>query len=160
MTSVRKYSPNEWEAVRDVRLAALLDSPEAFSSSLEREIAFDENDWKARFKDRGWFLAEDGDTFAGIAGHFHPPDQPEDVYHLIGMWVHPEHRGSDVAALLIDAVKEDVRAIGGHQLSLLIVPNNIPAQKFYEKVGFSLHQAGVKIDDNPSETYDEMTMTL
>ncbi len=160
MIEVRQYLLDEWEKVRDVRLKALIDSPEAFSSSIEREKDWDAEDWKKRFEDRAWFLANDGDAFIGIAGSFKPANHPQGEYHLIGMWVAPEYRGTQTALLLVEAVKNYVRSIEGNKLSLLIVPENLQAQKFYEKVGFDLVRTNVNIEDNPAISYNEMSSGL
>ncbi|GAA3444913.1 GNAT family N-acetyltransferase [Planomonospora venezuelensis] len=44
---VRRLTPEDWRTFRDIRLAALADAPEAFSSSLAREQAYDDARWQA-----------------------------------------------------------------------------------------------------------------
>src|SRR5437764_13735273 len=58
--SVRRAGPAEWAALRQVRLAALADSPAAFASTLKREQEFDEAEWRRRAEATPCFLAWDG----------------------------------------------------------------------------------------------------
>lgn len=46
MVSVRATGPGDWELVRDVRLAALRDAPDAFASTYQREAAYTEEQWR------------------------------------------------------------------------------------------------------------------
>jgi hypothetical protein len=51
VTTVRPVQPDDWAALREIRLRALADSPSAFASTLEREQAFDEREWRRRIAD-------------------------------------------------------------------------------------------------------------
>lgn len=95
MVSVRATGPGDWELVRDVRLAALRDAPDAFASTYEREAAYTEEQWRGWFSDRfAMFLAhlEDRAKPAGLAGVFDRDDGAD----LVSMWVRPDARGRGV----------------------------------------------------------------
>ena len=70
-------------------------------------------------------------TPVGIAG-WHRPESTGTT-ELVGMWVHPRHRGSDVASRLVAHV---VAATAGEQLVLHVVPSNARALALYTKAGF------------------------
>ena len=102
MVSVRATGPGDWELVRDVRLAALRDAPDAFASTYEREAAYTEEQWRGWFSDRfAMFLAhlEDRAEPAGLAGVF----DRDDGAGLVSMWVRPDARGRGVGEALMNA---------------------------------------------------------
>ena len=52
MVVVREVIPDDWQTLRDVRLAALREAPSAFGSSYAREAPFTEEQWRGRISDR------------------------------------------------------------------------------------------------------------
>ncbi len=76
--SVRRAEPDDWAALRQVRLAALADAPWAFSSTHGHEAPLGEAEWRQRTQTAAWFLAwQDGDT-VGVAAAFPQPDPAQD----------------------------------------------------------------------------------
>jgi GNAT superfamily N-acetyltransferase len=134
---VRQIGADGWQVMREVRLAALLDAPEAFSSSYQRESGFGQADWLGRITRGANFLAYTnggGSGPAGIAGGFVPsPGVPE----LVSMWVAPEHRGAGVGRALVGAVVRWARAEGHDQLHLWVTEDNEPARILYGACGFT-----------------------
>jgi len=57
MVQIREVGADAWQAMRDIRLAALRDAPDAFASTYEREAAFAEADWQRWIAGGGNFLA-------------------------------------------------------------------------------------------------------
>jgi ribosomal protein S18 acetylase RimI-like enzyme len=52
MVSVREVVADDWELLRDVRLAALREAPHAFGSTYAREAPFTEEQWRGRISQR------------------------------------------------------------------------------------------------------------
>ena len=71
MVVVREVTPDDWETLRDVRLAALREAPYAFASTYAREASFTEEQWRGRINDRSVtyfaYLPENLEP-AGLAG--------------------------------------------------------------------------------------------
>ena len=57
MVEVRETVMPDWPALRDIRLAALRDAPEAFSSTYAEQVNFGPEQWQQRIARGGTFLA-------------------------------------------------------------------------------------------------------
>ncbi len=135
--SVSLIGPGDWASLREVRLAALQDSPATFASTLDQELALEEQDWRRRARAAAWFVARAGRDLAGLVAVFPvPEDSPPTKWHLISMWVSPQLRGRGVAALLVDAAAAHVAAAGAQRLTLWVADGNERAYAFYVRAGF------------------------
>ena len=50
MIQIQHLEPSQWQILRDVRLKALDDTPNAFGSTLDKEKGYTENDWCKRLQ--------------------------------------------------------------------------------------------------------------
>lgn len=139
---IRQAAPDDWAALRQVRLAALAEAPYAFGSTLDSEIARPERHWRARIA--GWpqFIAWAGTEPVGIAAGFAEPAADSDQagargsWHLVSMWVSPQARGRGIADDLVAAVSACARADGARRLTLWVTDVNARARAFYQRMGF------------------------
>ena len=140
---IRRAHPDEWATVRDVRLAALADTPDAFASTLSREARRSEPQWRSRIRTWPWFLAWRAGAPAGLVAAV--PDQPASGppatgrrgWHLVSMWVSPQARGGGVADLLVGAVLDYAAAAGAPRVTLWVALGNARARAFYRRMGFA-----------------------
>ena len=133
---VRLLVADDWAQLRAVRLAALIEAPYAFASTLAREQAFDEDLWRSRAGAGRTFGAFDGAALVGLATGFPVDGQPGD-WHLVGMWVAPARRGQGVADWLVEAVCEQARQAGAGTITLWVTEVNDRARAFYRRLGFA-----------------------
>jgi len=156
MVTVLEMTPDDWERVRRLRLEALTDSPDVFSSTLARELAFDEDTWRARLSGPSSFVAEAGQQETWL--DMHAPDQAvtfiaesagddvgmatalvvdePDTAFVVGVWVSPSARGQGVAAKLFNEMFTWARGRKLTRVALDVGDNNTSAQKLYSNLGF------------------------
>ncbi|HEX6195418.1 MAG TPA: GNAT family N-acetyltransferase [Jiangellaceae bacterium] len=148
----------DWRAVRDIRLRALTDAPEAFGSTYAREVAFTEDDWTRRLasEDSATFLGRLGGRPVGIIGGWRDGAGIE----LVSMWVDPAARGKGVAKPLIDAVVTWGAAIGEKRVHLWVTAGNDAAYTLYERCGFVDTGERQPLPSNPDLTEIGMERTL
>jgi GNAT superfamily N-acetyltransferase len=131
-----KLEPQDWELLREMRLASLADSPDAFWATLADESGYDRYQWEAFVRAAAWFVASTGSgDRVGIAGALtraEAPDEPE----LIGMWVAPAARGHGVGAALVDAVCAWATEQAAPVIGLWVIDGNDPARGVYLRAGF------------------------
>lgn len=152
--------PDDWRIIRHVRLRSLRESPEAFVSTYQREVGFDEPTWRDRATTCQWFVATaDGDT-VGVAGGVDGwSDDPADR-ELVGMWVAPSHRGQGVARRLLDAVGVWAAREGATVLRLGVMEGNRGARSAYLHMG--LHPSGEMMEAQMAggQIIEVMTLNL
>lgn len=127
-----------WGPYRDVRLAALIDSPRAFWTRYAEAAGRSDDDWRALVATGpALWLAWDGDRPVGTVGLWHAEDQPADEVHLVGMWVASAARGSGAARGLVDAAVDRARSDGRRRVLLDVARENARACRFYLRCGFT-----------------------
>jgi ribosomal protein S18 acetylase RimI-like enzyme len=128
--------PGQWATVRQLRLAALADAPEAFASTLDRELGLGEAQWRERIARAPWFLAWREEQPVGLVAV--GPRQPDSTqaWSLMSMWVSPQVRGGGVADQLVATAVAHVRAAGGSAVTLWVAVGNDRARGFYLRMGF------------------------
>ena len=134
--TVRPTNEEDWEALKTIRLASLLDTPTAFGVSHATVAANTDaqwQDWASARRGPQFFLAFDEGEAVGLAGG---GVDASGRFNLIAMWVRPEYRGAHIASRLVDAVKAHAAAKGHARIILSVSPNNARAASFYRKQGF------------------------
>lgn len=110
--SVRALGDDDWQVYRDIRLAALEESPDAFAASHKREKQFDETFWRTRMSRSRRLVAEVDGAPVGVVSVGDVIDEEdidqdgdtsEAVAELFGLWVTPNLRGKGVAWQLVAA---------------------------------------------------------
>ncbi|HWF17113.1 MAG TPA: GNAT family N-acetyltransferase, partial [Acidimicrobiales bacterium] len=119
-----------------IRLRALGDAPEAFTSTFDREASYDEAKWRDVATTGRWFVAED-DGLVGVAVGLDRSGDPT-RRELVGMWVAPSHRRTGLAGRLVARVKEWAASEGATILSLGVRDDNAPALAAYRSMGLRL----------------------
>lgn len=134
MAVIRPLGPDDWAVLRDVRLRALADAPDAFGSTLEREQAFGEADWRRRVGGVGPVLvAYDAEEPVAMGGLFVPDDDgPAMVW---GMWTAPDARRRGIGRQVLDALLEWCRD-RGRDVVLDVTEGNPAARALYVGRGF------------------------
>jgi ribosomal protein S18 acetylase RimI-like enzyme len=123
--------------LRELRLQALTDEPDAFGSTYEREFARTVEDWRRWLSPGVIFILEDAQGARGIVAGQHDATAAA-IVHLMGMWVHPDVRGSGAGDALVAEVLDWARAEGARAVQLKVVQSNLRARRFYERNGFRI----------------------
>ncbi len=161
---VRLVSPDDWESYREVRLAALTESPEAFFSTLEREAELNEQVWRQRLASAPSFLAwRDGapaGTVTALPGHVVSSTDFPGAWHLVAMWVSPAARGLGVGRLLVQTVIDQAAAAGAPAVLLWVFDANERARVLYERMGFKATELTDTRPGNPQDVEHLMIREL
>jgi ribosomal protein S18 acetylase RimI-like enzyme len=158
MVLVRATVVEEWQVLRDTRLAALRDTPSAFGSTYVQEVQLAEQDWRNRAGAGSNFLAylpevSTTEPVGLAAGYLETPETAE----LVSMWVSPQARGRSIGEALIARVARWAgEQPGVKTLHLWVTESNKPAYRLYERCGFALTGERQPLPSDPS--LDEVAM--
>ena len=153
---IRATTEEDWDVLREIRLASLLDAPRAFGTTYAVNAANTEVQWRDRAAGRGparFVLAFVDGEAVGMTGAV---VNAAGEFGLIAMWVRPGHRGASVAAALVEAIKADAIARGYSRVVLDVSVENERATAFYRKLGFEFLQVWESLESHPEVTVQKM----
>jgi ribosomal protein S18 acetylase RimI-like enzyme len=140
-----RIQPSQWRELRELRLASLADSPDAFGQRLEEATRQPDDEWRAIARAaaegdrRVWLIAWDGDRPIGLVqGRRRPPSD----CLLFSMWIAPAARRGGHGRSLVDAVERWGAAWGAERVVLWVIAGNAGAIEFYRRIGFSVIESG------------------
>ncbi len=135
MIHLRVLTPNEWQLWRELRLAALEESPTAFGSILaDWQGAGDrEERWRQRLTDVAFNSAAyvDGKPAGMVSGGWCDHD-----VELLSLWVAPFARGRGVGDQLVESVMAWAREQQAPRVILSVRDHNASAIHLYSRHGF------------------------
>jgi len=139
---IRKLEVRDAEAFVEVRRAALLDTPLAFTASPADDVASSSETIREqlhRQPDYVIFGAFD-DRLVGVLGLMRERQiKARHKVRLSGMYVAPTHRQRGVAGLLVRAAIAHARELDGVScVHLSVSDGTLAARRLYEKTGFEV----------------------
>jgi GNAT superfamily N-acetyltransferase len=153
---VRRIAPDEWQAFREIRLAALADAPEAYLTTLTEARAQPAQLWQDRIAANPHFLA----TVDGVGVGMTVVIATDDGREIVAVWVAPDRRGRGVIEALIDAAVSWAGDQGDAQLGLWVVDGNERAERAYTRYGFTRTGRTQPVPGRPDEIEVEMAYAL
>ena len=152
--------PDDWPALRDLRLEALADTPIAYLETLAAAQAARDAVWQGRAR-RG---AEGGDSVQVMAFDGQRPVATSVGFvdggraWLAAVYVTPAWRGRGLLGPVVERVAAWAREQGQRRLALEVHEDNRAARAAYARLGFV--ETGVRRPYPLDPTGDELEMTL
>jgi ribosomal protein S18 acetylase RimI-like enzyme len=161
---IRILEPNDAVSYRELRLKALKEHPEAFSSSYEEEKDYPLDNFKNRLNFGHFFTFgafEDKKLIGVVTLILEIRTKIKHKANIVAMYVYPENRKFGIGrSLLLEAIKkaEELNVI--EQIYLSVTSSNEPAKRLYQSLGFKTYgmdKKGLKIENT---YFDDELMVL
>jgi ribosomal protein S18 acetylase RimI-like enzyme len=159
---IRRIRADEWRELKEIRLRALADAPEAFGTTLAEALAQTDDYWQQRaissaLADSSYLVvATEGERWLRLAGGIFD-DAKFGLAQLISVWVDPNVRRAGLATKLVETVADWARARGATTMHLWVTETNDPARKLYRRLGFD--ETGESEPVRPGSSLQEIVMT-
>ncbi len=127
---ILRLGPEDWQRFRRVRLASLVDAPQAFCSVHAEVAARPPASWIQQLSDLPTWVILGQDTDLGVVRI--DPKSAE----FISLWVAPEGRGQGLGRALVGQCRTWAQQAGHPALTLRVKPDNLPDIGLYEAMGF------------------------
>jgi ribosomal protein S18 acetylase RimI-like enzyme len=165
---IRRLGPEDAADYRALRIRALWEFPEAFTSSFEEDEKQPIEVWELRLAGEHTLFwgAFDAGKLSGMVGlERERRAKNRHKATVIGMYVSQEYFGTGMGRALIDELLAGARAMGLELLVLTVTEGNDVATRFYEAAGFrsfGIEPRAVKLEDTyygKNHMYMDLTQT-
>ena len=140
-TQIRRLEVTDAPVYRALRLRALREHADAFTSSFEKEDVRPLADTEKRLRAVGdgklWGTYVDGEMAGMVGLSLETRIKNRHKGLLVSMYVAPEYTGKGLGLLLVDTVMQDARATGLELVTLTVTDSNHAAIALYQKCGFT-----------------------
>lgn len=160
MPDVKLLAPDDWGLLRELRLAALKDSPESFLAKFSEELTFTQAKWRSEFNRGDWYIGYRQKRAVGMVGCTREGSTPLSECFIEYLWVEPESRGCGVAFRLLTEVIERLRAAGVRRALLWVLDGNDVATRLYQRFGFVSGKIRHPLADRPGRSEELMQYDL
>jgi ribosomal protein S18 acetylase RimI-like enzyme len=160
--TVRRATSADAVALRDLRLQALQNHPEAFGSDYAREFNQPVSYWEERLSNQPnsmIFIAATDVNLVGMIGIYH--SELVKLQHnatIWGVYVCPEWRSLGIAGQLMASCIEWARARRLKLVKLAVVTTNVAAIRSYARCGFRVYGIDPQALQYEGVFYDELLM--
>lgn len=157
---IRRLGPDDGHLLKELRLAALEESPAAFLTSYDDAAGRSMDEWRDLLRpDRNpAFVWENAFGAHGMVVAARDESGTDAVY-LVALWVRPEFRGRGVAAQLVRRVLRWAAERSAPCVRLCVTEGNDPAERLYARHGFvRTGRIEVQEHDGLSEIVMEATL--
>ena len=138
--SIRRARATDGLSCRELVLAALRDSSDAFGTTFEEARARSENWWLTRVRELAdaedqamFFACSNSELWGSVTVALGKP-----AAHIGGMWVRPDCRRNGIGKSLLTEAIRWAEGKGASSIDLWVTEGNQPAVSLYERVGFSV----------------------
>jgi ribosomal protein S18 acetylase RimI-like enzyme len=155
----------DWQKYKKIRLEALKNDPQAFSSFFGAECKLGDEEWQERLasglckKNKKIFIGvfDETNNFVAIGGAFTREDARE--WCVVAVYVAPECRRRGIGKVLLSAIIAELKKIGGvEKLVLRVNRKQRPAVKLYKSFGFAIEETIKDQIMGDGEFHDEYEM--
>jgi Acetyltransferases len=160
-----KVAIADWQKYKKIRLAALKNDPQAFSSFYGAECKLGDEEWCERVasgrckNNKKLFIGvcDEKNNFVAIGGAFTREDARE--WNIVAVYVTPECRGRGIGKILLLGILDELKKRGGvEKLVLRVNLKQRPAVKLYKSFGFAIVETIKDQMMGDGELHDEYEM--
>jgi len=163
MLQIKVLTPDQWDALRAIRLTALEESPDVFLSTHAQEKEYDSSRWQEEFYRGDWYVGVDSaspDKPVGVLGITREPSTPAGQCFLEYLWVDPELRRLGVAFTMVRLVLDQLKPTGVRTVFLWVLDGNDGAMRLYKRLGFVSGNEIHPLEARPGRSEELMQLHL
>ncbi len=143
MVQVSLLRPEEWERLREIRIRALIENPEAFGANLAEVKAQSKEVWLKLYEKEDYLVASINGVDVGMLYIEVLKGDHGATCWIGGCWTDPKFRGNGVMRAIFNYIDKHAQEKGWIRQGLGVWVDNLVAINSYKSLGFTF--AGEKM---------------